>query len=182
MDDKELQQEFINFVAAKSGAKTEAELNKYLKSLSKEQQTQLRNEFAKYMQEKKSKAAKKAEKGAKLNYIKRLNHKCADDEELYYFKKGGKVGCGCKKKEDGGVVKAQKGVDMPWVTAFKEKQAKKKAEAAKREKELEAQRKRDEAFADDENRGYNTSATAAGPGNFRKKIQKKACGSKMKRN
>ena len=107
MDDKELQQEFINFVAAKSGAKTEAELNKYMKSLTKEQQAQLRDEFVKYMQEKKTKSAQKAAKGAKLNYIKQLSHKCADDEELYYFKRGGSVGCGCKKKD--GVVKAQNG-------------------------------------------------------------------------
>lgn len=48
---------------------------------------------------------KKAAKGAKLNYIKSLKHQCAEDEELYYYKKGGSVGCGCKKKEDGGEVK-----------------------------------------------------------------------------
>ena len=47
--------------------------------------------------------SQKAAHGAKLNYIKKLSHKCADDEELYYFKKGGSVDCGCKKKmEDGG--------------------------------------------------------------------------------
>jgi len=33
-----------------------------------------------------------------------LKNQCPEGEELYYFKKGGKasVGCGCKKKEDGG--------------------------------------------------------------------------------
>jgi len=51
-----------------------------------------------------------AKHGAKLNYIKSLKHQCAEDEELYYFKKGGSLGCGCRKKEDGGeVTKAQKG-------------------------------------------------------------------------
>jgi CRISPR/Cas system-associated protein Csm6 len=50
MDDKEIQQEFINFLAKKSGAKTEAELNKYLKSLSKEEQSKLKDEFTQYMQ------------------------------------------------------------------------------------------------------------------------------------
>lgn len=51
-----------------------------------------------------------AKHGAKLNYIKSLKHQCAEDEEVYYFKKGGSVGCGCRKKEDGGeVTKAQKG-------------------------------------------------------------------------
>ena len=49
-----------------------------------------------------------ARHGAKLNYIKSLKHQCAEDEELYYYKKGGKVGCGCKKKEDGGEVKKAK--------------------------------------------------------------------------
>jgi hypothetical protein len=51
-----------------------------------------------------------ARRGAKLQYLKSLKHQCADDEELYYYKKGGSVGCGCKKKEDGGeIAKAQKG-------------------------------------------------------------------------
>ena len=60
--------------------------------------------------------------GAKLNYIKSLKHQCAEDEELYYYKKGGKVGCGCKKKENGGEVeKAQKGIKA--VDKFKKDQA-----------------------------------------------------------
>lgn len=103
MNDKEIQQEFINFLAKKSGAKTEAELNKYLKSLSKEEQSKLKDEFTQYMQQK-AKAMKKAEKGAKLNYIRQLAHKCAEGEELVYFKRGGRVDCGCigKKLEDGG--------------------------------------------------------------------------------
>ena len=46
-----------------------------------------------------------AKHGAKLNYIKSLKHQCAEDEEVYYYKKGGRVGCGCRKKEDGGEVK-----------------------------------------------------------------------------
>lgn len=51
-----------------------------------------------------------ARHGMKLQYIKSLKHQCADDEELYYYKKGGSVGCGCKKKEEGGEVeKAKKG-------------------------------------------------------------------------
>ena len=42
--------------------------------------------------------AKKAEHGAKLEYVKVLKKTCAEDEELVYFKNGGKTGCGCKKK------------------------------------------------------------------------------------
>lgn len=54
---------------------------------------------------------KKALHGAKLNYIKFLKNQCPDGEELYYYKRGGSVGCGCKKKENGGeiVERAQKG-------------------------------------------------------------------------
>lgn len=49
-----------------------------------------------------------AKHGAKLNYLKSLKNKCADDEELVYFKKGGSIGCGCKKKEQGGELKEKK--------------------------------------------------------------------------
>ena len=63
-----------------------------------------------------------ARHGAKLNYIKSLKHQCADDEELYYYKKGGSLGCGCKKKKEGGEVeKAQNGAKA--VDKFKRDQA-----------------------------------------------------------
>jgi len=41
----------------------------------------------------------------KLNFIKSLKHQCPEGEELYYYKKGGMVECGCKGKrmmEEGG--------------------------------------------------------------------------------
>lgn len=60
--------------------------------------------FAQTLQQK----TQAAKHGAKLNYLKSLKNKCAEDEELYYFKKGGKAGCGCKKKEDGGKVEDKK--------------------------------------------------------------------------
>lgn len=63
----------------------------------------------------------KAAHGAKLQYFRTLKHQCADDEELYYYKKGGLVDCGCKKKEGGEVVKANMGV----VANFKNDQKKK---------------------------------------------------------
>lgn len=44
--------------------------------------------------------AQSAKQGAKLNYLKRLMNICPEGEELVYFKAGGKVGCGCKKKVD----------------------------------------------------------------------------------
>lgn len=82
------------------------------------QQTQDINQAAQAF----TQSIQKAKQGAKLNYLKFLKHQCADDEELYYYKKGGSVGCGCKKKEDGGeVIKASTGVEL-----FREDQKKKK--------------------------------------------------------
>lgn len=48
---------------------------------------------------------KKSLHGSKLQYLRFLKNQCSEDEEVYYYKKGGSVGCGCKKKEDGGQVK-----------------------------------------------------------------------------
>lgn len=81
--------------------------------------TQAAQAFKDYL-EKKTKVARH---GAKLQYIKNLKNQCADDEEVYYYKKGGSLGCGCKKKEDGGeVTKAEAG----WKSKFKNRQQQKK--------------------------------------------------------
>ena len=68
---------------------------------------------------------KKAAHGTKLNYFKSLKNQCAEDEEVTYFKKGGSVKCGCKKKEDGGEInKAEDG----WKAKFKKRQEEQKRE------------------------------------------------------
>lgn len=64
------------------------------------------------------KKTKKALHGAKLQYFKNLKNQCADDEELYYYKKGGSLGCGCKKKEIGGEVR-KAGLGCSAVDKFK---------------------------------------------------------------
>lgn len=69
------------------------------------QQTQDIQQAAKAFADAVQQQTRVARHGAKLNYIKSLKHQCAEDEEVYYYKKGGSVGCGCKKKEDGGEVK-----------------------------------------------------------------------------
>lgn len=104
MNDKELQQAFIQFLAKKSGAKDQAELEKYIKSLGEDGLKQAYAEFTQLMQ----KSAQKAAHGAKLQYIKKLKNQCADDEELVYYKKGGAIKCGCKKKETGGSIPEKK--------------------------------------------------------------------------
>ena len=63
------------------------------------------------------KQAQAARHGAKLNYIRSLKNQCPEGEETFYYKKGGSVKCGCKKKEDGGKVVQQK-KDSP-VARFK---------------------------------------------------------------
>lgn len=94
-----------------------------IQQLPKEQQAQIMQAFAQWAQQKgvdvkqlqqnpqaleqalgqfMQEMQQSARHGAKLNYIKSLKHQCAEDEEVYYYKKGGSVGCGCKKKEDGG--------------------------------------------------------------------------------
>ena len=69
----------------------------------------------------------KAAHGTKLNYFRSLKNQCPEGEELYYFKKGGKasVGCGCKKKEDGGQVTTAK--EGSAVAKFKEARKMQKA-------------------------------------------------------
>lgn len=70
--------------------------------------------FQKYKQSKKTKAAH----GAKLQYFRTLKNQCPEGEELYYYKKGGSVGCGCKKKEDGGEVR-KAGLGCSTIDKFK---------------------------------------------------------------
>ena len=116
---KELQEQFLQFLVQKSGAKSKKELEDYVKSLGEDGLQKAYEEFAQVMQ----KQAKKAQHGTKLQYFRFLKNRCAEDEELYYYKKGGSLGCGCKKKEDGGeVVRASMGV----IASFKEDQKKKK--------------------------------------------------------
>ena len=100
--DKKIQEKFVKYLVSKygqDGAK---------KKLEKIQKTKkIDDEDIKGFQESQQQETKKAAHGAKLNYFKSLKHQCADDEELYYYKKGGRVGCGCKKMEDGGKPKSE---------------------------------------------------------------------------
>lgn len=107
---KQIEQAFIKFLKDKSGAKTDKELQDYIKTLGKEGLKKAQDEFVKKMQkqyqmeEQSQDQTQKYEHGAKLQYFKTLKHICDSDEELVYYKKGGKVDCGCvkKKMENGG--------------------------------------------------------------------------------
>lgn len=127
MDTKELQQEFISWCKSKKKSpKTEEETKQLFHAFMKEKHPK---EYEAAM--KQQNQTQKAARGAKLQYIKNLKHQCADDEELYYYKKGGSVDCGCKKKEDGGEVKiAQKGTVVQKFKNRKQDQATKDSIAA----------------------------------------------------
>ena len=83
------------------------------KKYSPKTQDEVKKYYAQYQKEKKQMALH----GAKLDYIKTLKHQCADDEELVYYKVGGKVDCGCKKK--GGEMKPEKECGGGAVSKFK---------------------------------------------------------------
>ena len=115
MDTKGLQQEFISWCKSKKKSpKTEEETKQLFHAFMKEKHPK------EYEAAMKQQETQKGAHGMKLQYIKSLKHQCADDEELYYYKKGGSVNCGCKKKEDGGeVVKAGLGCSSSVVDKFK---------------------------------------------------------------
>lgn len=112
MDTKGLQKEFINWCKSNNKSpKSEDETKQLFVAFMKEKYPE---EYKQALQNQ-QKQAKKAAHGAKLNYFKSLKNQCAEDEEVVYYKKGGSVGCGCKKKDNGGPITK----DNPsWKTKF----------------------------------------------------------------
>lgn len=106
MDTKGLQKEFINWCKSKNKQpKSEDETKQLFVAFMKEKHPE---EYKQAMENQQKQQTTKALHGAKLNYFKSLKHQCAEDEEVVYYKKGGSVTCGCKKKEEGGEVKKAK--------------------------------------------------------------------------
>lgn len=107
MDTKGLQKEFISWCKSKNKQpKSEDETKQLFVAFMKEKHPE---EYKQAMQNQQKQQTTKALHGAKLNYFKSLKHQCAEDEEVVYYKKGGSVTCGCKKKENGGEVPTAKG-------------------------------------------------------------------------
>lgn len=93
--------------------KNSKELQDFIKQQGGEEFLKKVDEYISQAEAEQSKQAQKAEHGAKLQYFKKLKNQCADDEEVVYYKKGGSVNCGCKKKEEGGeVIKASSGTSF----------------------------------------------------------------------
>ena len=105
MDTKGLQKEFLSWCKSKNKSpKTEDETKQLFVAFMKEKHPEEYKQAVQNQQKQQQAQAQKAAHGAKLNYFKSLKNQCAEDEEVVYYKKGGSVGCGCKKKEQGGEV------------------------------------------------------------------------------
>lgn len=91
MNEQELQQAFLQFLAQQTGAKTQQELEQVIQQLGEDG---LKKAYAQFIQATQQKRVQSAKFGAKLDYIKRLNGLCPKGTELKYYKVGGKL---CKK-------------------------------------------------------------------------------------
>lgn len=102
MNEQQLQQAFIQFLAQKTGAKTQQELESVIQQLGEEGLKQAYTEFLQMLKQQQVQAAKF---GAKLNYIKGLRGQCPEGYEMEYYKSGGQLCKKCTKKQvmqDGG--------------------------------------------------------------------------------
>lgn len=113
--DKQKAERFAQYLVSKYGEDGAKKKIQKIQKTGKVDQEDLKG-FAESEQKSKGKISKDLH-GAKLNYIKTLKHQCADDEELVYYKVGGKVDCGCKKK--GGDIEPKKECGGGPVTEFK---------------------------------------------------------------
>ena len=102
----------MQFLSEELGTNDPKKIQNYLKGLDENKQKALATKYQQWKEAKKKKQATKAAHGSKLNYIKTLKHICPEGQELYYYKKGGNLECGCKgrKMEEGAKVeKAESG-------------------------------------------------------------------------
>lgn len=183
MSEQELQQAFLQFLAQKSGAKNQKDLEKYVKSLGEKGLEKAYQEFQQTLQNQ----TQKAKHGAKLNYLNKLKNKCAEGEELVYYKKGGSVDCGCVKKEDNGGKTPQK--PKKSVEKFKMDRATRDSIAANEHDDQEVQAnmpgkyipnpKHDPKDPKSHAQIWVPDRTQAPYKKDEKKVEKKACGSKV---
>lgn len=107
MDENKL---MMQFLSEELGTNDPKKIQNYLKGLDESKQKALAQKYQQWKEAKKKKQATKAAHGAKLNYVKSLKHVCPEGQELYYFKQGGNLQCGCKgkKMEEGAKVEEAK--------------------------------------------------------------------------
>lgn len=125
MNEQELQQAFIQWLAQKLGVQDESQLKQAVQEMGQEG---IQQAYQQFMQEMQQQQAQKAKFGAKINYIKELRGQCPDGYELQYYKSGGQLCKKCIKKQV-----MQNGENLPQdpVSQFKcgRKIKKKKCEA-----------------------------------------------------
>lgn len=123
MDEQQLQQAFIQYLAQKTGAKTQQELEAVIQQLGEEG---IKQAYAEFMQQLQQQQVQAAKFGAKLNYIKGLRGQCPDGYDMQYYKQGGRL---CKK-----CIKKQKMMKAPSdpIEAFKTKKAQQGARVPKK--------------------------------------------------
>lgn len=139
MDEQQLQEMFIQYLAQKSGAQNEQELNQYIQSLGEEGLQQAYAEFMQLVQQQQggqsmmsqAQPTQMARNGAKLEYINYLRGKCPEGYEIGYFKRGGHLCKTCMKKQQVGMEAGYMDEPADAVEAFKcGRSIKKKKKAA----------------------------------------------------
>lgn len=116
-NEQELQKAFMAFLIEDAAAQgmqiqSEEDLKAYAQQLGKEGLQAKYQEFMQRMQ-----GGVKAKLGAKLDYIRKIKGLCAEDEELVYMKKGGRMCPACEKKKK--AMKAEEGEKLDPVKKFK---------------------------------------------------------------
>ena len=91
MDEQQLQQAFLQYLAQQTGAKSQQELEQVIQQMG---ENGLKQAYAQFMQAMQQQQVQAAKFGAKLNYIKQLNGQCPQGMEMHYYKEGGRL---CKK-------------------------------------------------------------------------------------
>lgn len=99
MNEQELQQAFIQWLAQKLGVQDESQLKQAVQEMGQEG---LQQAYQQFIQEMQQQQAQKAKFGAKLNYIKGLNGQCPEGTEMQYFKEGGTICKKCVAKQKNG--------------------------------------------------------------------------------
>lgn len=94
MNEQQMQQAFIEFLAQKYQLKSEQELEAKIQELGEKG---LKAEYAEFQKLISEQQSRKMMFGAKLNYIKSLRGQCPVGTELRYYKVGGKVCAKCEQ-------------------------------------------------------------------------------------
>lgn len=97
MNEQQLQQAFLQFLAQKTGAQNQQELEAAIQQMGEQGLQQAYQEFMQMMQQQQVQAAKF---GAKLNYIKSLRGQCPEGYEVQYYAKGGHLCKKCAKRQE----------------------------------------------------------------------------------